>query len=50
MHIVYFSPLQTLICALCDQGQDPREQLELCQDRVRLDIHERFFPQRVVGN
>lgn len=27
----------------------PREWLELCQGRVRLDIRKRFFPQRVQG-
>ena len=30
-------------------GTGPREQLELCQSRVRLDIRERFFPQRLLG-
>lgn len=32
------------ICDLCDQEEELREQLELCDGMVRLDTRKRFFP------
>lgn len=40
--------LEMDLCS-AEQGQDPREQLEPCQGRFRLDIKERFFPHKVLG-
>ncbi|XP_051654183.1 cytochrome P450 26B1 isoform X2 [Manacus candei] len=41
---------QGLSSALGGPGTARREWLELCQSRLRLDLRQRFFPQRLVGH